>query len=363
MTNDDHGAQRMRAVVFTGHGAPLEMRDVDDPDPARTGLVVETEACGICRSDWHAWQGDPVWEARAFEAGHVFGHEPAGVVTAVGDQVQQFQVGDRVAVPFNLGDGTCQSCLNGHPNRCEDLIPLGLAPEAPGAFAERFHVPRADANVVHLPDGVSPVEMAGLGCRFVTSFHALAHRAVVTPGDWLAVHGCGGVGLSAVHIGRALGANVVAVDLFDEKLAFARDIGAVETVNADTVDDVAAEIRAITDGGADVSVDALGIAETCRNSIRCLQRGGQHLQIGLTTSDEGGDVALPTDRIVGLELEVIGAFGMPPPRYGELFRMIQHGTLDPAAVVSETVALNQTPERLAAMSDFGTVGIPVIDEF
>ncbi|QLG64080.1 zinc-dependent alcohol dehydrogenase family protein [Halorarum salinum] len=353
----------MRAAVFTGHGEPLEVREIDEPEPDPTGVVVETGACGICRSDWHAWQGDPLWESREFEDGHVFGHEPVGVVVTVGDEVEHVREGDRVAVPFNLGDGTCPSCRDGRSNLCDNRIPLGLAPASPGAFGERFHVPWADFNVVPLPDGVSPVEMAGLGCRFMTSFHALVHEADVTAGDWLAVHGCGGVGLSAVHIADALGANVIAVDLFDEKLEFAAEVGAVETINATEVADVPAEVAAITDGGADVSVDALGIAETCRNSVHSLRKRGQHLQIGLTSSEEGGEVSLPTDLIVAKELQFIGTIGMPRPRYDEIFRMIEHGKLDPAMMVSETVSLDQTSGKLDAMTEFETAGIPVITEF
>lgn len=353
----------MRAAVFTGHGEPLAVREVDEPEPDETGVVVETEACGICRSDWHAWQGDPLWESRGFSEGHVFGHEPAGVVVDVGDEVETVREGDRVAVPFNLADGTCPSCRRDMSNLCDERIPLGLAPESPGAFAERFHVPWADFNAVHLPDGISPVEMAGLGCRFMSSFHGLVDRADVNGGDWVAVHGCGGVGLSAVHIADALGANVVAVDLFDEKLSLAADLGAVETVNAERVDDVPAAVTAVTDGGADVSVDALGIAETCRNSVRCLRKRGQHLQIGLTSSAEGGEVALPTDLMVAKELQFVGTVGMPRPHYDDIFRMIDRGKLDPTAIVSETVSLERAPELLDAMTDFETTGIPVIDEF
>jgi D-arabinose 1-dehydrogenase-like Zn-dependent alcohol dehydrogenase len=353
----------MRAAVFTEFGEPLDVRDVDSPSLDPAGVVVETEACGICRSDWHGWVGDWVYRDVDPDPGHIFGHEPAGRVVEVGDDVDTVREGDHVAIPFNLGDGTCPMCKNGFSNICENRLGLGFAPEAQGAWAEEVHVPHADHNVVGLPDGVSSVDMAGLGCRFMTAFHALAHQADVTAGDWLAVHGCGGIGLSAVHIGSALGANVIAVDLTDEKIDLARDLGASVGVNASETDDVPGEIADLTDGGADVSVDALGIAATCQNSVNCLGKRGQHVQIGMTTKEEAGRITLPTDWMVLNEIEFIGSLGMQPTRYDEIFRMVDAGKLDPSAVVSETVSLEDVSAKLDAMTDFGTVGIPVIDEF
>jgi alcohol dehydrogenase len=351
----------MRAATFTDFGEPLDVRDVEVPDPDPDGVVVEVEACGICRSDWHGWIGDWVVRGVDPDPGHVFGHEPAGRVTAVGDGVENVREGDHVAIPFNLGDGTCHLCKNGHSNVCENRLGLGF--QAQGAWAEEVHVPWADHNIVHLPDGVSSVDMAGLGCRFMTAFHALAHRADLGAGDWLAVQGCGGIGLSAVHIGEALGANVIAVDLVDEKLDIAEDLGAVERVNASEVEDVPDEIDAITDGGADISVDALGIAATCRNSVECLRTNGQHVQIGMTTKEEQGEITLPTDEMVVNQIEFIGSFGMQPPRYDEIFRMVDRDQLDPSLVISERVGLEDISAKLEAMTDFGTIGIPVVDEF
>lgn len=353
----------MRAAVFTDYDEPLEVRDVPEPSLDPDGVIVETDACGICRSDWHAWYGD--WEYRGWEfnEGHIFGHEPAGHVIAVGEEVEGVSEGDHVAVPFNLGDGTCHLCRNGRSNICANRIPLGFTTEAMGAFAEQVHVPTPEHNVVHLPDGVSSVDMAGLGCRFMTAFHALAHRADVAAGDWLAVHGCGGVGLSAVQIASALGANVIAVDLHDEKLELAEDQGAVAQVNAAAAESVPDAIREITDGGADVSVDALGIATTCRNSVDCLRKTGTHVQIGLTTKEEKGEIPLPTDAMVTKELDFVGSLGMQPTRYDEIFRLVASGKLDPAAVISERVPLERTAEKLDAMTEFETIGIPVIDEF
>ncbi|WP_128478826.1 zinc-dependent alcohol dehydrogenase family protein [Halorussus pelagicus] len=353
----------MRAAVLREYGEPLEIETIPDPDPDAHGVVVRTEACGICRSDWHAWQGHGEWADDRVPTGQILGHEPAGTVVAVGDSVERFAEGDRIAVPFNLGRGDCENCRNGRGNVCEDGLALGFERDAPGAFAEQVHVPYADYNAVELPAGVSPVEMAGLGCRFATAYHGLAHRADLTPGDWVAVHGCGGVGLSAVHVADALGATVVAVDLDDEKLAKARDLGADETVNAERVVDVPARVQRATGGGAHVSVDALGVAETCRNSVACLRKRGQHLQLGLTTDEERGEVSLPTDAMTMNEVTFLGSRGMPPTRYGELLRMLEGGVVSPAELVTNEVALADVPDRLAAMSDYGTVGIEVVTEF
>ncbi|WP_408959927.1 zinc-dependent alcohol dehydrogenase family protein [Natrinema sp. 74] len=353
----------MRAAVLEEHGEPLSIEDVDAPEPAPDGAVVELEACGVCRSDWHGWQGDWGWLGLETQPGQILGHEPAGRVAAVGDDVESVAEGDHVAVPFNLGDGTCPRCQRGHSNICENVMPLGFIEQAQGAFAEQVHVPVADHNLVELPDGVSSVDMAGLGCRFMTSFHALAHRADVGAGDWVSIHGCGGVGLSAVHIADALGANVVAIDLKDEKLETAESLGAVETISAEDADDVPGEVSAITDGGANVSMDALGIATTSQNSVSSLDAHGQHIQVGLTTQDEQGVIPLPSDAMVMQEIEFIGSLGMPPTRYDEIFRMVSTGKLEPEKVVSDTIGLEDVSDKLDAMTDFETEGIPVIDTF
>ena len=355
----------MRAAVFQGVREPLEVREVDPPSADDDGVVVETDACGVCRSDWHCWQGDWDWLGVSPTPGLVFGHEPAGTVVEVGNDVERFAEGDRVTVPFNTGDGTCPHCRTGRGNLCERSIPLGFADVAPGAFAERFPVRNADHNVVSLPDAADPVDVAGLGCRFATAFHGLAHRVDLDPGDWVAVHGCGGVGLSAVHIADALGANVVAVDITREKLDFAEELGAVETVDATEVRDVAAAVRKRVDAtrGADVSVDALGVEETIRNALGSLKKGGQHLQIGMTTAEEGGEVSVPVDRMVTTEVDFLGSYGMAPTEYDEIFRMMDRNKLDPGRVVTDTVSLDDVPDLLSKYDEFATLGIPVIDEF
>ncbi|MFD1647862.1 zinc-binding dehydrogenase [Haloarchaeobius litoreus] len=353
----------MRAAVLESYGEPLSIESVPEPDPEPHGAVVEVEACGICRSDWHAWQGHGEWADDQVALGQVLGHEPAGRVVAVGDDVTRLSVGDRVAVPFNLGDGACPHCLNGHGNVCDDGYALGFELDAPGAFAEAVHVPHADYNAIGLPSNVEPEEMAALGCRYVTAFHALSHRVDLAAGDWVAVHGCGGLGLAAVQLAAALGAGVVAVDVREEPLELASDLGATTTVDASTVDDVPGEVEALTGDGAHVSVDALGRAETCRNSVDCLRTRGTHVQLGLTTEAERGEVSLPIDAMARWDVSFLGSRGMPPTRYDELLRMIAADRIDPGALVTRRVALSEVSDRLAAMTDYGTRGVEVVTEF
>ncbi|MFW5918996.1 MAG: zinc-dependent alcohol dehydrogenase family protein [Halanaeroarchaeum sp.] len=355
----------MRAVTFQGVGERMTVEDVDRPEPGPDGVVVETEACGVCRSDWHVWQGDWGWLNIQPSQGQIFGHEPAGTVVEVGEDVTTFEEGDLVTNPFNLSDGTCRHCQAGRSNICESSIPMGLVPFQQGAFAEYYPVPNADHNLVKLPDDVDPVAVAGLGCRFATAFHGLVHRVDLTAGDWVAVHGCGGVGLSAVHVADALGANVIAVDLNEANIEKAAELGADRTVRVPDVDDVPKAVREATPNGrgADVSVDALGIAETTRNSLASLDKGGQHLQIGLTTAEEGGNVPIPVDQIVADEVDFYGSYGMPPHEYDEIFQMMAEDKIDPAAVVTERISLEAVPETIEQLDEFATVGIPVVTEF
>jgi len=353
----------MRAAVLREYGEPLHIDSVPDPEPASHGVVVEVAACGICRSDWHAWQGHGEWADDQVPVGQILGHEPAGTVVDVGADVTRVDVGDRVAVPFNLGDGSCPRCLNGHGNVCEDGHALGFEAAAPGAFAESVHVPHAEYNAVALPDGVAAEAMAALGCRYVTAYHALAHRVDVRPGDWVAVHACGGLGLAAVQIAAALGAAVVAVDRRDGPLALAADLGATATLDASDLEDVPAAVRAATDGGAHVSVDALGRAETCRNSVDSLRAMGDHVQLGLTTDAERGEIALPVDEMTRWDVSFHGSRGMPPTRYDELLRLLDAGRLDPGRLVTRHVSLEEVSDRLAAMTTYDTRGVEVVTEF
>lgn len=351
----------MRAAILREYGEPLDITTVPVPEPEPDGAVVAVEACGLCRSDWHAWKGHGEWADDQVPRGQVLGHEPAGEVVAVGDEVERIADGDRVVVPFSLGDGTCHSCRSGHGNVCKDGLALGFEPDAPGAFAEQIAVPAADYNLVRLPDTLTPRDAAVLGCRYMTAYHALADRTPLSGGDWLAVHGCGGVGLSAVQLGDALGARIIAVDPSEHARKRATALGATTTI--DPTEQNPVETIQQQTGGAAVSVDALGIAETCRNSVRCLRERGTHVQVGLTTDKERGEVALPTDWMTRWEISFVGSRGMPPTRYTALFDLLEATGIDPGELVARELSLDDVSDRLVAMSEYETAGVEVITSF
>ncbi len=209
----------MRAVRYDAVGAVPRVVDVPPPACPDDGVIVDVEATGVCRSDWHAWRGhDPV------ALPHIGGHEFAGVVAAVGPRVRSWAVGDRVTSPFVNGCGRCSWCRSGQAQVCPDQTQPGFT--HPGSFAEQVAVRAADLNLVRLPPAVDAVGAAALGCRFATAFRAVTAHGRVGAGEWVAVFGCGGVGLSAVMIAAALGARVVAVDPSPGARARAVELGA-----------------------------------------------------------------------------------------------------------------------------------------
>jgi alcohol dehydrogenase len=224
-------------------------------------------------------------------------------------------------------------------------------------------VPRADFNLVKLPQGMDAAVAAGMGCRVTTAFRGLVDRARLRPGEWLAVHGCGGVGLSAVMIGAAIGAPVVAVDVNDGALALAQDLGATAVLNAASVVDVGEAVRDLTGGGAHVSIDALGITETFHNSIYGLRKLGRHVQIGLPL-EHHAEPSLPLQALVyARQITIMGTRGIAASRFPDLFAMVASGLMDPARLITKRIPLEEAGDALAAMDHYGGAGITVIDRF
>jgi alcohol dehydrogenase len=261
-----------------------------------------------------------------------------------------------VTVPFCCGCGRCEPCRHGHTQICDRDFQPGFT--AWGSFAELVALPRADLNLVRLPDALDFVAAASLGCRFMTAFAAVTEHGRVGAGDWVAVHGCGGVGLSALMIAAALGAAVIAVDVDDETLALARSLGAAHTVDA-RAGDPAAAIMELTGGGAHVSLDALGSAATCAGSIRCLRKRGRHVQVGLMLEDDR-EAPVPMDRVISYELELRGVHGMAVGHYDALLRLVTSGAVDPARLIGRTIGLDDAGAELAAMGAFAQRGVSVV---
>jgi len=318
------------------------------------GVVVQVQATGLCLSDWHGWMGHD----GDIQPPHVPGHEWAGTIVATGRGVRRWKTGERVTAPFCLGCGRCAQCQAGDPQLCDNYVQPGFT--IAGSFAEHVAVPHADANLVALPPDFASASAVLLGCRFATSWRAVVIQGQPRPGEWVAVHGCGGVGLSAVLIAQALGARVAAVDVTAEKLSLARDLGAAVTVNARETVDVAAAIRDATGGGAHVSLDALGSAATCLNSIMCLRKRGRHVQVGLMTGDDAAP-AVPMGRVIAKELEIAGSHGLAAHDYPAMLGLISSGRLKLDQLLARTIGLEDVPEYLPRMGEFREAGVTVID--
>jgi D-arabinose 1-dehydrogenase-like Zn-dependent alcohol dehydrogenase len=346
----------MKAVLFEKFQEAPKLVTVNDPTPKIHGVVIKVEATGVCRSDWHGWMGHD----SDIELPHVPGHELAGVIEAVGKDVTNWKVGDRVTVPFICGCGSCSECRAGHQQVCHNQQQPGFTHW--GSFAEYVGIHQADLNVIALTECMDFATAASLGCRFATSFRAVVDQGKTSAGQWVAVHGCGGVGLSAVMIANAVGANVIAIDIDDAKLALAKELGAVATINGATVADVSEAVIEITKGGAHVSLDALGHPVTCFNSIQNLRSRGKHVQVGLMLG-EHTTPQIPMAKVISKELEILGSHGMQAHRYGAMLNMISSSKLDPSRLVGKKITLADAPEALMNMNKFQSVGATVITTF
>ncbi len=289
------------------------------------------------------------------------GHELAGTVAEVGSEVVGWRPGDRVTGPFACGCGHCEQCAVGDTQVCPDQTQPGFSHW--GSFADRVMIRAADTNLVALPEPLSFVDAASLGCRFATAFRAVTHQGRVGAGDKVAVHGCGGVGLSAVMVAVALGADVVAVDVSPSALQAAADLGASAVVDATglTPEQIGAAVRDASGGGAHVSVDALGGASTMTASIASLRRRGRHVQVGLMLGDDSV-AGVPMGRVLAEELEIVGGHGMPARDYPDMLALVSERRLDVRRLVGRVVPLSAAPEALMAMSlPATTSGMTVVD--
>jgi len=345
----------MKAILYSKFQGPISIENLPDPAPAADGVVLKVEATGLCRSDWHGWMGHD----SDIELPHVPGHELAGTVVEVGKDVSKFKIGDRVTVPFVGGCGKCHECDSGNHQVCDHQFQPGFTHW--GSFAEYVGIHYADINLVHLPDEITFETAASLGCRFITSYRAVVYQGQVKTDQWVAVHGCGGVGLSAIMIAKAKGARVIAIDINEETLAMAKSIGADHCINANDVNPVEA-VKALTERGAHISLDALGNKTTCYNSIANLRKRGKHIQVGLMAGDDY-DPRIPMHLVVANELEIIGSHGMQAHVYPEMLDLIKTGKLAPEMLIGDLISLDTGAKFLPQMNEFQSQGVTVINSF
>ncbi|WP_075351474.1 zinc-dependent alcohol dehydrogenase family protein [Algoriphagus marinus] len=345
----------MKALLYESFQSQPIITQVPDPSPSKSGVVIEVKATGLCRSDWHGWMGHD----EDIQLPHVPGHEFAGIIKAVGSEVRNWKEGDRVTVPFVSGCGKCPECASGNHQVCDDQFQPGFTNW--GSFAEFVAIDRADINLVELPETMNFQTAASLGCRFATSFRAVVDQGKVTGGQWVAIHGCGGVGLSAIMIATALGAQVIAIDIDQEKLKLARKIGAVATIEASN-SNVVEVVREISKRGVHVSIDALGSPQTLFNSVSCLRKRGKHIQVGLLLGDQKNS-AIPMNLVLSNELEIFGSHGMQAWRYPEMIQMITAGKMNPELLIGKSITLEAAVTALMKMNKFQDTGVTLIDRF
>lgn len=346
----------MQAVVYRTFGGQPTIESIADPKTVASGVVVKVMASGVCRSDWHGWLGhDP-----DIGLPHVPGHELAGVIEDVGDEVRNWSVGDRITVPFVGGCGSCPQCETGNEQVCDRQFQPGFTHF--GSFADYVGIDYADTNLVRLPESMEFATAACLGCRFATSFRAIVDQGRIAPGEWLAVFGCGGVGLSAVMIARAKQARVIAIDVSEENLRLAEKLGANVCINSAREDNVVEAVRDRTDGGAHIALDAVGNHVVVIDSVNSLRKRGRHVQVGLLPAGSE-QPALPMHRVIANELEIVGSHGMQAHRYDEMLDLIQSEALAPEKLIGRRISLQESIEVLTTMDRPQMAGIAVITRF
>ena len=340
----------VRALVYDTFRGPLVVREVADVIPHPHGVVVRVGATGVCRSDWHGWQGH---DADITTFPHVPGHELAGTIAFVGAEVQNWQVGDRVTVPFVNACGVCVQCAEGNHQVCAHQRQPGFTHW--GSMAELVALDAADVNLVRLPDALSFATAASLGCRYATAFRAVVQQGRVAPGEWVVVFGCGGVGLAAIQIAVAYGAHVVAADISPSALALARQLGAAVTCAPASA---VPFVHETTGGGAHLTLDAFGSTQTCLDAIASLRPRGRHVQVGLMPD---GPAPIPMGRVLSQELEILGSHGLAAHAYPELLALVASGRLRPDLLLTREISLDEAGE---ALSQVGQIpGVTVITQF
>lgn len=330
----------MRAALFHGPHERLTVEEVPRPRPGPREALVRVAACGVCATDLHYLHGTPTF----MKPPVILGHEISGTVEEPGGS-PSLKKGDRVIVPSVVPCGHCVACGVGRDNICENVRMFGN--HVNGGFAELVAAP-AD-YLVKLPASLPLVESSLVTDAISTPFHAVKNRAQVRAGERVAVFGCGGVGINAVQAAVAFGASVVAVDLDPRKLDLARELGAVEALNAKGAD-VPRTIRKLTGGGVDVALEVVGKPATLQAAFDSVRSGGRLITVGYSEEDW----TLRASRVMFREISVIGSLGCRFAEYPTILRMVERGQIKLGPVAGSRLPLEHINEALDGLEK-GTV--------
>ncbi len=328
----------MKAAVFHGADRPVTVQDIPTPEPGPGEVMVRVAGCGVCHTDLHyVDHGTPTFKPPPL----VLGHEVAGTIARLGPDVDDFDVGDPVLLAAVLSCGRCEACRTGRENLCENGVMLGN--HADGGYAEFVVAPARDT--FRLPPEIPVVEGSIIADAITTPYHAVVNRGRVTPGDQVVVVGCGGVGLNVVQVAAAMGAQVVAVDLSEEKLEWASQLGAVAVVNAAAEGRVDKEVRRLTGGGAHVAFEVVGKAATQEAALASLRTGGRLVMVGYSPEK----MALNAGRVMFRELEIVGSLGCRPVDYPRVIELVRQGRIRLEPLVTHRFRLDEIAEAFETL--------------
>jgi 6-hydroxycyclohex-1-ene-1-carbonyl-CoA dehydrogenase len=320
----------MKAAVFYAAHQPLCVEEVPTPAPGPDEVLVKVAACGLCHTDLHYIDhGVPTFKKPPL----ILGHEVSGTVAGLGEKATGWKEGDRVLLPAVYGCGQCHYCRTGRENICANMVMFGN--NVDGGYAEYLLAPAKD--VIPLPEEIPLVEGAIIADATTTPYHAVVNRGRVRPGDQVVVFGCGGIGLNVVQVAAAVGAQVIAVDVLDEKLEWARKLGAQATVNARSVERVDKELRKLTGGGADVGFEAIGNPVTQAQTFASLRTGGRFVIVGFSSEP----MTLDTGRVMYREMEIIGSLGCRAADYPRVLELARQGKIKVKELVTARFALDE----------------------
>lgn len=321
----------MKAAVFHEPHKPLSVEEIPTPTPSAGEVLIKVAGCGVCHTDLHYIDhGVPTFKKPPL----VLGHEVSGTVAGLGAGVSQWKEGARVLLPAVYGCGQCAMCRAGRENICEKMVMFGN--NVDGGYAEYMLAPAKD--VIALPDELPLVESAIIADAVTTPYHAVVNRGQVKPGDNVVVVGCGGIGLNLVQVASAVGARVIAIDVVDSKLEWAKKLGAQATINAKNVERVDKEVRKLTGGGgADIGFEAIGNPVTQAQTFSCVRTGGRFVVVGYSDKP----MTLDAGRVMFREMDIVGSLGCRAVDYPRVLELARQGKIKVKELVTAQFPLEQ----------------------